>query len=118
KARPPGGRRTRRALRRHLLAGGLVAARWFYASGVHAATTRGSSAMPILLTERQLDIVSSMAAPLQPGDRGAFLADAAQVIGGLPELGDGAIQRALVPIQRKYFHPPDLARSNDVSKYR
>jgi len=74
---------------------------------------------PISLTDAELDVVLAAASPLQPQDRDAFLRQVADNLSATTEpIGPGTIYRAVLLAQRQHFHPPDLARSNDVSKYR
>jgi hypothetical protein len=73
---------------------------------------------PLSLSDHQLDIVFRLAAPLLDTDRSAFLEDVARALGGLPELGDGAVARTCVEVQKKYWRAPDLSRSAGTSKYR
>jgi hypothetical protein len=46
--------------------------------------------------------------PLPPQSRGPFLEACAREIANLPELGDGALHRMIVRVQKMYFDPPDL----------
>jgi hypothetical protein len=51
-------------------------------------------------SDRQLDIVFRLAAPLLDVDRSAFLEEVARVLGGLPEVGDG-VARTCVQVRRR-----------------
>lgn len=67
---------------------------------------------PIALTEPQMMAILAAARPLQPRDRDGFLEDVAQTLQALPEIGDGALHRVIMAVQRKHFDPPVLnARS-------
>jgi hypothetical protein len=46
---------------------------------------------------------------LPPARRSAFLEHCAREIANLPELGDGALHRTIVRVQKLYFDPPDFA---------
>jgi hypothetical protein len=46
--------------------------------------------------------------PLPPAARPAFLEACAKEIANLPELGDGALHRTIVRVQRMYFAPPNV----------
>jgi hypothetical protein len=51
-------------------------------------------------------------------DRDRFLKDIAAELAALPMLGDGAVHRAIVTVQRRHFDPPDLGRAEGGGKYR
>ena len=56
--------------------------------------------------------------PLPPDARPAFLEACAKEIAALPELGDGALHRTIVRVQKMYFDPPDIdGRMPRVSKW-
>jgi hypothetical protein len=63
---------------------------------------------PVRLSDSELDAVMAAARPLQPRDRDQFLRDIAAELAALPLLGDGAVHRAIVTVQRKHWDPPDL----------
>jgi hypothetical protein len=63
---------------------------------------------PIRLTDSELDAVLNAARPLPPRDRDQFLKDIAAELAALPMLGDGAVHRAIVTVQRRHFDPPHL----------
>jgi len=71
-------------------------------------------AMPLALSDAQLDVIHRLSWPLSPPDRSAFLALVAQRLqeqGG--EVGDGALHRIAVECQRRYWRLPSFA----VGKY-
>lgn len=72
---------------------------------------------PLALTDSQLDAVYRAAGPIPPDVRGAFLEEVAQRLAG-HEIGDGAVYRAVMEAQRKFWSPPDLSAARDQSKYR
>jgi hypothetical protein len=61
---------------------------------------------PIALTDEQLSAVMRAAAPLLPQDRSAFLQELARELAALPDIGDGALHRVLMQVQRRHFTPP------------
>jgi hypothetical protein len=63
---------------------------------------------PIHLSDSELTAVMNAARPLAPRDRDRFLQDIAAELAALPVLGDGAVHRAIVTVQRKHFDPPSL----------
>jgi hypothetical protein len=70
---------------------------------------------PIHLSDDELTAVMNACRPLQPRDRDQFLKDIAAELASLPMLGDGAVHRAIVKVQRRHFDPPDLRAA--VGKY-
>jgi hypothetical protein len=49
--------------------------------------------------------------------RGSLPASVANALQGR-EIGPRIVARACRELQREFFHPPDLSRGNDVSKWR
>jgi hypothetical protein len=70
---------------------------------------------PLSLSDAELTAIMAAARPLQPCDRDRFLKDIAAELAALPMLGDGAVHRAIVTVQRRHFDPPDLRAA--VGKY-
>jgi hypothetical protein len=70
---------------------------------------------PVRLSDSELQAVFDACRPLQPRDRDQFLKDIATELASLPMLGDGAVHRAIVSVQRRHFDPPDLRTA--VGKY-
>jgi hypothetical protein len=70
---------------------------------------------PLRLTDAELTAILNACRPLQPRDRDQFLKDIAAELASLPMLGDGAVHRAIVSVQRRHFDPPDLRTA--VGKY-
>jgi hypothetical protein len=62
----------------------------------------------VRLTEAQMMAILAAAHPLARGDRDAFLLEVAQLLQALPEVGDGALHRVIMTVQRKHFDPPEL----------
>jgi hypothetical protein len=63
---------------------------------------------PIALTDQQVMAILAAAHPLARGDRDAFLLEVAQLLQALPEVGDGALHRVIMQVQRRHFDPPQL----------
>jgi hypothetical protein len=75
--------------------------------------------MPLIkLSDDELSAVMSACAPIAPERRGAFLQEVAAALRGCPEIGPGAVHRAIASAQRAHFDAPDLSRRNDQSKWR
>jgi hypothetical protein len=73
---------------------------------------------PIALSEAQMLALPAASHPLPPDARPAFLEACAKEIAALPELGDGALHRTIVRVQKMYFDPPDIdGRMPRVSKW-
>jgi hypothetical protein len=73
---------------------------------------------PLALTDEQMSALLAASHPLPPRSRPAFLEACARELAALPMLGDGAVHRVVMQVQRQYFDPPDLGRANGSSKYR
>jgi hypothetical protein len=63
---------------------------------------------PIALTDSQMMAILAAAAPLAAHDRNPFLMEVAQLLQALPEVGDGALHRVIMQVQRRHFDPPQL----------
>jgi hypothetical protein len=63
---------------------------------------------PVALTDAQMMAILAAAAPLAARDRNPFLLEVAQLLQTLPEVGDGALHRIIMQVQRRHFDPPDL----------
>ena len=59
---------------------------------------------PISLTEDQMMALTAAAQPLSPRCRSAFLEECAQELARLPEVGDGALHRVVMQVQRAYLY--------------
>jgi hypothetical protein len=80
--------------------------------------TAANQPSPIALSEAQMCALLAASHPLPPAARSAFLEACAKEIANLPELGDGALHRMIVRVQKLYFDPPDLdGRMPRVSKW-
>jgi len=64
---------------------------------------------PVALTDAQMMAILAAAPPLAAGDRNAFLLEVAQLLQALPEIGDGALHRVIMQVQRRHFDPPELS---------
>jgi hypothetical protein len=64
---------------------------------------------PIALSESQMLAVLAAAHPLPPHLRSAFLEHVARELAQLPMVGNGALHRTIMNVQR-LFHPPDFSR--------
>jgi hypothetical protein len=73
---------------------------------------------PIKLSDSELDAVMAAARPLPIDLRDPFLHDVAHELSGRAEIGPGTVARTCRELQRQFFAPPDLSRSNDTSKFR
>jgi hypothetical protein len=62
-------------------------------------------------------LISRLAGPLTPEARQAFRRAAENALARVPCKGEGAIYRAIAPLQRAYFDPPDDYRARwDISR--
>jgi len=89
-----------------LRAGGLSAATTLTA-GASIGWSTMTEIRPIALSDSELRAVLAAARPIPPDRRDAFLRELASTLQN-SELGPGALHRAIVTVQRKYFDPPDL----------
>jgi hypothetical protein len=61
-------------------------------------------------------LINRLAGPLAPDARRAFRAAAEDALARIPCQGEGAVYRAIAPLQRSYFDPPnDYRASWDIS---
>ena len=65
--------------------------------------TEANQPSPIALSEAQMLALLAASYPLPPAARPAFLEACAKEIAAMPELGDGALHRTIVRVQRMYF---------------
>jgi hypothetical protein len=70
-------------------------------------------------------LISRLAGPLAPDARRAFRAAAEEAVARVPCQGEGAVYRAIAPLQRAFFDPPsdwraswDIAQETRASKLR
>jgi hypothetical protein len=73
---------------------------------------------PIRLSDSELDAVMAAARPLPVDLRDPFLQVVAHALSGRDVIGPGTVHQVCRELQRQFFDPPDLSRSNDTSKYR
>jgi hypothetical protein len=67
---------------------------------------------PIALTDEEMSAILAASHPLSPDARGPFLEACARELSALPMVGDGAVHRVIMQVQRQHFDPPDLARGH------
>jgi len=72
---------------------------------------------PISLSDSELEAVMAAARQLQRHQRDGFLQHIAQIIGAMPERGDGAIHRAIASIWRQHFDAPNLRSESRPRAY-
>jgi hypothetical protein len=64
-------------------------------------------------------LISRLAGPLTPDVRQAFRRAAEEALARVPCWGEGAIYRAIAPLQRAFFDPPTEERAHwDISQDR
>ena len=63
------------------------------------------------LSSDQIEAVLHAARPLPPASHAAFLEDVSSALTDLGDLGDGVIYRVIRDVQKRYFDPPNLART-------
>jgi len=62
-------------------------------------------------------LISRLAGPLSPRDRGAFRRAAEDALTRVPCWGEGAVYRAVASLQRAFFDPPADGRARwDIEK--
>jgi hypothetical protein len=72
----------------------------------------------INLSDAQMSALLVASYPLPPQSRSAFLEACARELAQLPEVGDGAVHRTIMRVQRLYFDLPDLNRgAAGIGKY-
>jgi hypothetical protein len=71
---------------------------------------------PLRLTDAQMSALLAASHPLPRAARSAFLAACARELAQLPEVGDGAVHRTIMQMQRIYLDPPILS-PGIASKY-
>jgi hypothetical protein len=74
-------------------------------------------ARPVRLTDAQASAVFAAAHPLASDRRSDFLTDVARALSRLPMVGDGAVHRVVIDVQRKYFDPPIETAAHHGGKY-
>jgi hypothetical protein len=71
---------------------------------------------PIALNDDQMSALLAASYPLPPDSRSAFLEHCARELARLPVIGDGAVHRVVMNVQRLYFDAPLETRSG-TGKY-
>jgi hypothetical protein len=61
---------------------------------------------PIPLNDDQMTAVLAAATLLPFNRRAVFLAEVASALNQLPEIGDGALHRVIMEVQRRHYDPP------------
>jgi hypothetical protein len=64
------------------------------------------SPQPIALSDEQITAIFAASHPLPPDRRSDFLADVARELAAFPMIGDGAVHRVIVAVQKRYLDPP------------
>ena len=64
----------------------------------------------IKLTDEQMTAVLAASMLIPFNRRTTFLAEVASALTQLPEIGDGALHRVIMEIQRRHFDPPISTR--------
>jgi hypothetical protein len=75
------------------------------------------SLKPISLSDSQLSMILSAAAPLPRADRDGYLELVAQQLRERSMIGDGDVHRAIAIAQKAFFVPPTLEERLSVAKY-
>ena len=57
-------------------------------------------------------LIARLAGPLSPPDRAAFRCAAEAALARVPCWGEGAVYRAVAPLQRAFFDPPTDCRAH------
>lgn len=71
----------------------------------------------LALSDDELQIVMSAAAPIRPADRDQFLRDCASELSKFEVIGPGIIARVAAKVQREHMNPPRSGRPSE-GKYR
>jgi hypothetical protein len=66
---------------------------------------------PVALSDASLAAIFDAARPLPVHIRDSFLKDVAVLLSDCGEIGDGAVYRAVMQVQKRYFDPPDLGQA-------
>jgi len=80
------------------------------------AAFRGRN-MPLSLTTEEMDLLLTLAAPIEQRQRDQFLLEVAAELEAkrqAGEIGEGSVHRVARTVQRRFFDPPQLGES----KYR
>ena len=73
--------------------------------------------MPLSLTTEEMDLLLTLAAPIEQRQRDQFLLEVAAELEAkrqAGEIGEGSVHRVARTVQRRFFDPPQLGES----KYR
>jgi hypothetical protein len=62
------------------------------------------------LSDEQMTAILAASMPIPFNRRTVFLAEVASALNQLPEIGDGALHRVIMEIQRRHFDPPISTR--------
>ena len=73
---------------------------------------------PLSLTSEEIDILLSLAAPIDPSSRPLFMQEVTDALAAAGERGVGVTFRIAKPIQRKFWDPPELASEAYAPRHR
>jgi hypothetical protein len=79
------------------------------------APPSGASLMPLSFSAEEMDLLLSLAAPIQPAQRAAFLDAVAEAIGGRAS-GPGLVHQVGRRVQRQFWTPPQLPNASPVHR--
>ena len=71
--------------------------------------------MPLAFTSEEMDLLLSLAAPIEPAQRSAFLDAVAAAIGEQAS-GPGLVHQTARRVQRQFWTPPQLANATPVHR--
>jgi hypothetical protein len=71
--------------------------------------------MPLAFTSEEMDLLLSLAQPIEPAQRSAFLDAVAAAIGDQAS-GPGIIHQTARRVQRDFWTPPQLANATPVHR--
>lgn len=73
--------------------------------------------MPLSLTTEEMDLLLSLAQPIEPAQRSAFLDAVAAAIGGQAS-GPGLVHQVGRRIQRQFWTPPQISPNATAPEHR
>jgi hypothetical protein len=73
---------------------------------------------PIHLSDAQIFAVLAASHPLHANQRSKFLEACARELAQLSEIGDGAVHRVVMAVQKRYFDPPAFSSDNGANRSR
>jgi hypothetical protein len=75
--------------------------------------------MPLALTTEEMDLLLSLAAPIDQQLRPQFLQEVAQELEAkrqAGEIGEGSVHRVARTVQRRFFDPPQLPNASKAAR--